>query len=392
MVPAALSGDTAASVGLLLARRPLLTTRRGAVVAALLSSLAARAQVLTEQDFEAPGSDAVPAWTSVSVTAPDMAFSRAERSAAVGDAGLFLQRPPGGSTGAVQLYQDADARWKDTVFVHLWVRLGPASESGNLIPLQVMGQAIGSAAEFTVNTLADGGLDFGVNASFTPAGTWYGCATRVPFSTDAWHLAEVRAAGMGTDAGWLAGALDGREVCAMRTTWAGSRFLSVRLGNINGGTSTAPLDLDALRVSTVPMASRLELATASDGGACVEVWASAQPTFDGGLVERSYPVTWTVEHDGGARVTACADQSRVLAEAEAGEWILVARVVPQGEATLWVTAPDLLPAHVLLAGPPLEATAAHDLQVGCDCSTGPAGPGLWVVALGWALRRARSRR
>ncbi|WNG49846.1 hypothetical protein F0U60_41315 [Archangium minus] len=162
-------------------------------------------------------------------------------------------------------------------FIRTWLRLRNVSTPGSMVVLQAL------PAKVELRLLAPGPIWELAGRNGSDQATYVSFhGSRV--EEERWYLVEIHARGLGTAAGearlWVdgveQGALSGRD-------WRGTNYVMNRLvvGEpwADKGEFIGTLDFDDVRVSTTPMASRLELRRPGDGetsSGCIAVDVSLQ--------------------------------------------------------------------------------------------------------------------
>jgi hypothetical protein len=282
------------------------------------------------------------------------------------------------------------------LYARAWVRLITSNGLGDCYFMSLGS----SSSSYAVLQILDGGVAL---TGFD--GNGHGSAPLPPlaWSPGEWHLVELGTKGMGTDAGTRTAWVDGVQAGQTRgIDWSGATVVdfSPAVGWEDNGSFTGTFDLDDVRLSESPPASRLSLdagaAPLSEGGcraltvSLLDVTGAPAPApYDVhiGLAATGVPGELFAD-------TACATAGGTF-ELATGSSELTASFRPAGTGagTLSATHPDFLSDAVPVVvgggadGGPEEPFTWY---LGCGCSSDPVALG--VAVLLFLARRHRVRK
>lgn len=280
-----------------------------AVACALGAARVARAQAYVTEDAEGGSflKTDVPSgqWSSVeqpgtsTVGFSTAAPHRGQRMLEVTD----VTSQPGAGNGPA-LYATLSGAPTGSYFLRTWLRVASTNHQGSIVVTQVVGNVANNAFCDLLLSFPGAVLSAqGVNAG----NTWSIDATNASLGVGSWHLLECGLSGVGTAAGARTVWLDGVQV-AQRTgiDWAGTFLTEVAAGIpwSDVRTFTGTVQLDDLRTSATPPASRVVVSSAAGDlrvGDCHPLQASLQSS-SGGTASAPYdlPVdlTWSLAGTG----------------------------------------------------------------------------------------------
>lgn len=383
------------------------------------------AQSLFVERFELPV--AMPAWNTgaFNTHGGTYVYTQSEAAGRFGP-GILFTKTDAGTGGFITptfLGHDFVPPRVGSAYVRYWVRYRHRSGPRYAWPLQIHNiNPFGTVAELVVGPAPDGG-DYLVLQGSGAGGFTTG--SNVPIWPNDWHFLQLELEGLGTDAGRLVGAVDGRVIGALQFDWTGARLSRYLLGfGAVHDQWLGDIAIDDLVALTERRASfaRLSAPQVTEVGRCTP----ASITFldrDGGTLAPPDFSSVYLRSDAGVQFfqdsacTAVWDDGLFVATAQRP---IAFRPVVPGSQPLTVLSPDLIGDEVLITavdagppdaglpdaglpdpGPPHAGTSPDagtplvlsDYRVGCGCG---ASPGLAVLisllALGVTARRRRSRR
>jgi hypothetical protein len=323
--------------------------------------------------------------------------------AAAAHRGLFgLLVTDRSSTTAFQASADvARPSLTSSFFFRTWLRLRSVSTSGDVVLVQALPALVELriARQEPVWELA---VRNGSGQQYVSRRT----PTTEPLREDRWYLVEFGARGLGSPAGqaWLW--LDGVEVGALSgLDWQDKAYQleQLRVGEpwTDTGSFVGSIDMDDVRVSASPMASRLELRLPEEAkSGCIAVAVSLRASSEEALAPAPYevPVTLGIPQGGGSfhSDAGCEDAAVEAVRLPAGtsqQRVYFRPSGASGQATLRASHPDFLPATLRVEGtggpgePPDGDGAASPwtMDLGCSAATG----GFAMLLGPWVLWRRR---
>lgn len=309
------------------------------------------------------------------------------------------------STTAFQASADvARPSLTSSFFFRTWLRFRSVSTSGDVVLVQALPALVELriARQDPVWELA---VRNGSGRQYVSRRT----PTTEPVREDRWYLVEFGARGLGSPAGqaWLW--LDGIEVGSLSgLDWRDEAYQleQLRVGEpwTDTGSFVGSIDVDDVRVSASPMASRLKLRLPEEAkSGCIAVAVSLRASSEDALAPAPYevPVTLGIPQGSGSFHTdaGCKDAAVESVRLPAGtseQWVYFRPSGAGGLATLRASHPDFLPATLTVEGtgspgePPDgdEAAGPWTMDLGCSAATG--GFAMLPMLLGpWVLWRRR---
>mgnify|MGYP001334886631 CR=1 FL=1 len=375
------------------------------------------AQSLYVERFELPV--AMPEWNTgaFDTHGGTYLYSQSEAAGRFG-AGIVFTKTDAGTGGFITptfLGHDFMPPRLGNAYVRYWIRYRHRSGPPYLWPVQIHNvNPFGTVAELIVGPAPDGGDHLVLQGSGAGGFTM---GPNLPIWPDAWHLLQLELEGLGTDAGRLVGALDGRLIGALPFDWTGARLSRYLLGfGAVHDRWLGEIAIDDLVTLTERRAAFAQLTAPqrADVGRCTP----ASLTFhdlDGGLLAPPDFSPIYLRSDAGVqffRDGACSaawNDGLLVATAQQA---IAFRPVVAGPQPLTVLSPDLIGDEALIiavdAGPtdaglePADAGAPdaglspdagspptlRDYGVGCGCTASPA----LAVLISLAVLRVTARR
>lgn len=198
-----------------------------------------------------------------------------------------------------------------------------------------------------------------IDGSSSPSGSPAICPTQAPFTFDTWHEVELEAINVGTANATMVGALDGVVYCSMGVDWSTARLSVLRVGMPGSSVAGASVDIDAIVVAAVPLASRVVVTAGPADGGCVPLTVAVTSTFDGGmLVGAVSPVITATDGDGQPSQWCSGPGPATVSALDTP--VGVGSVRPRGAAQIVAAVDGLMDGVAQLFGPPIDGGAAAD--------------------------------
>ncbi len=290
-----------------------------------------------------------------------------------------------------------------TFFFRTWLRLRSVSTSGDVVLVQALPALVELriARQDSVWELA---VRNGSGRQYVSRRT----PTTAPVQTDRWYLIEFGARGLETLAGqaWLW--VDGVEVASLSgMDWQDTAYQleQLRVGEpwSDTGAFIGSIDVDDVRVSASPMASRLELRLPEEAKSnCIPVEVSLRASAENALAPAPYEVAVALSVPEGSGSfhadTGCKDavESVRLPAGSSERRVYFRSSGSEGLATLRASHPDFLSTTLTVDGPGSpgeppdndETAGPWTTNLGCSAATG--GFAMIPMLLGpWVLWRRR---
>lgn len=278
-----------------------------------------------------------------------------------------------GAAADTALYDDGAPLFGD-FHARTWVRVVSSNGQGAAIIAQLTNAQATSPSLFDVKVRADLGLTiagFGADAGY---GEVIGDAG---LTLGAWQLLEFSVTGVGSADGGLLLWLDGTLLLTRHPVdFSGTRM---PVGRLAVGEPYAAsrlflgtIDFDDVRSAGVPLASRLEVRAAGDGGfvgECLPLEVQLRASFGDGLAATRESVPVRLDAGGDAELfvdTACAVAGDQVSMAPDASGVVLSFRPVQPSASVLATTPDFLPGVGLatVATPPALEVAPLLARVG----------------------------
>lgn len=345
---------------------------------------------------------ATPRWSEATFDDPDVTLTLSSDAAHRGAQGFQIvdaASASGKGTGTYLRRRLIPA--SPDVYLRFWVRLRQSNQTGAINIVNLQGDGPFSTPMLTVSLFYPGPVVRLEGYAVPPGG---GAATNArveigsTLADGQWHLLELAAVGVDSNAGarkaWVDGALVGNQ---NGLDWRGARVTSVTVGLpfIDDWRFAGTLDVDDFRMGARPHSSRLALRAPRTAPAhsCAPVEVSLN-TADGEAVRAPESVNVELLVDGGTTFSdaRCLQPVTTVTLAKGDEAGVAYLTAPAGAAVaLGVAHPDhLRPVDATVTFESDEQSAPVDP---CGCSAGSFGPlAAALAAVAARLRRQRAGR